>query len=64
MAFITSESCYEIVGFLVDLGFLTSLTVPGLAEKRPSVIIGEYPYDVPCALSLNWEFQVIPSLHK
>ena len=46
MAFITSESCYGIVGFLVDLGFLTSLTVPGLAEKRPSVIIGEYPYDV------------------
>ena len=64
MAFITSESCCKIAGFSVDLGFLTSLTVPGLAEKRPSVIIGEYPYDVQYALPLNWEFQVIPSLYK
>jgi hypothetical protein len=64
MAFITSESCCEIAGFSVDLGFLTSLTVPGLAEKRPSVIIGEYPYDVQYALPLNWEFQAIPSLYK
>ena len=46
----------EFAELAVDLRFLISLTVPGLAEKRPSVIIGEYFYYVKCAMSLNWEF--------
>ena len=53
MALFTSEPCYEIAGLSVDLWFLTSLPVPGLAEKRPSVVIGEYNYDVKCAKSLT-----------
>jgi hypothetical protein len=61
MGFITSELCYGIAGLSADLWFLTSLPVPGLAEKRPSVIIGEYIYHVKCAMSLSWEFQAIPS---
>jgi hypothetical protein len=50
MAFITSKPGYGIAGLAVDLGFLISLPVPGLAEKRPSVIIGEYFYYVKCAM--------------
>ena len=55
MAITTSESHYGIAGFSVDLWFPTSLSVPGLAEKRPSVIIGEYPCVVKYTLSLSWE---------
>lgn len=32
-----------------------SLPVPGLAEKRPSVIIGEYSCDTMYIISLSWE---------
>jgi len=42
MAYITSKPGYGIAGSAFDLGFLLRLAVPGLAEKRPSVIIGEY----------------------
>ncbi len=56
MVFFISEPCYGVAGLLVDLWFLTSLSVPGLAEKRPSVIIGEYYlYSMKCAVSLSWE---------
>ena len=53
MAVFTSEPSYGIAGLLVDRCFLTSLPVPGLAEKRPSVVIGEYNYYVKCAMSLT-----------
>jgi hypothetical protein len=56
MEFITSEPGYGIAGLAINLQFLISLPVPGLAEKRPSVVIGEYFYYVKCAMSLNWEF--------
>ena len=42
MGFIISKPDYGIARLAVDLRFLISLPVPGLAEKRPSVIIGEY----------------------
>ena len=45
MAILTSKPGYGIAGLAVDLRFY-SLPVPGLAEKRPSVIIGQYFYYV------------------
>jgi helicase MOV-10 len=45
-AVFTCKPGYGIAGLAVDLWFLISLTVPGLAEKRPSVITGEYFYYV------------------
>ncbi len=51
------------MGLICDF-LQTSLSVPGLAEKRPSVVIGKYPPDAKYVTPLNVELQVMLSLSE